>query len=232
MEGQMATEQDVIIQINDITNRVSTTITTMAGDTRSVADKLAALQGAITSGNQAAVSAAMDNIAPELGKMSAMADQLDTIKTALHTIASDPNNPTEIGVPLSALGSGGDVEAAPANPTPAPGTAAPADGSTPVPAAGSAGDAGSAPAQGGNPDAQGAAAPDTAPEATAGSDAQADTGAPAAPDLTGPTNTAVGGAADVPTQDAAGMPSGQTPDTETGAAIGPTVGAPDTAPGA
>src|SRR5207245_7312888 len=122
MESLMASEQDVIIQINDITNRVSTTITTMAGDTRSVADKLAALQGAITSGNQAAVSAAMDNIAPELGKMSAMADQLDTIKTALHTLASDPNNPTEVGVPLSALGSGGDTppaDSAPANPAPA-----------------------------------------------------------------------------------------------------------------
>jgi hypothetical protein len=213
----MASEQDVMIQINDITNRVSTTITTMAGDTRSVADKLAALQGAITSGNQAAVSAAMDNIAPELGKMSAMADQLDTIQTALHTLASDPNNPTEVGVPLSALGSGGDVEAAPpASPAPAE----PASGSS----SGGA-DTGSTPAQG-------SAAPDAAPAPVSGSDAPPDTGAPAAPDLTGPTNTAVGGAADVPTTQAAGMPSGEVPAADPApGTTGPTVGAPDTAPG-
>jgi hypothetical protein len=214
----MASEQDVIIQINDITNRVSTTITTMAGDTRSVADKLAALQGAITSGNQAAVSAAMDNIAPELGKMSAMADQLDTIQTALHTLASDPNNPTAVGVPLSALGSGGDVEAAPpANPAPAePASGASSGGSS------------------GTPPAQGSAAGDGPPAPASGSDAPPDTGAPAAPDLTGPTNTAVGGAADVPTTQAAGMPSGEVPATDPapGTTGGPTVGAPDTAPGA
>jgi hypothetical protein len=217
----MASEQDVIIQINDITNRVSTTITTMAGDTRSVADKLAALQGAITSGNQAAVSAAMDNIAPELGKMSAMADQLDTIKTALHTLASDPNNPTAVGVPLSALGSGGDVEAAP------PASAAPTE-----PASGSS--SGGAGADTGTPPAQGSAAGDAAPAPASGSDAPPDTGAPAAPDLTGPTNTAVGGAADVPTTQAAGMPSGEVPaaDPAPGTTSGPTVGAPDTAPGA
>lgn len=222
----MASEQDVIIQINDITNRVSTTITTMAGDTRSVADKLAALQGAITSGNQAAVSAAMDNIAPELGKMSAMADQLDTIKTALHTLASDPNNPAEVGVPLSALGSGGDVEAAPPAATGDASTAGGGDtGTTPAPA-------GDTSSSGGTP-AQGSAAGDAAPAPVSGSDAPTDTGAPAAPDLTGPTNTAVGGAADVPTTQAAGMPSGEIPATDTApGTTGPTVGSPDTAPGA
>jgi hypothetical protein len=222
----MASEQDVIIQINDITNRVSTTITTMAGDTRSVADKLAALQGAITSGNQAAVSAAMDNIAPELGKMSAMADQLDTIKTALHTLASDPNNPTAVGVPLSALGSGGDAGTTPpADPAPAnPAPAEPASGTS----------SGGSTADTGTPPAQGSAAPDAAPAPVSGSDAPPDTGAPAAPDLTGPTNTAVGGAADVPTTQAAGMPSGEVPATDPapGTTGGPTVGAPDTAPGA
>jgi hypothetical protein len=224
MERQVASEQDVIGQINDLTTRLGGVVTTMASDTRTVADRLAALQGAITSGNQAAVAAAMDSIAPELGKMSAMGDQLDTVGAALHGLASDPNNPTETGVPMSALAaedSGGDVEVS----------------SPPSPPANGGEDTS------GNPAARGPAAADAAPEATAGSNAQGDTGAPSAPDVTGPTNTAVGGPAEVEEGTAAGMPTGGTVDTsQAGGGIGSasappgtdppgtTVGDPNTAP--
>jgi hypothetical protein len=226
LEGQMAETQEVIAQINSVTNRIGATVSVMATDTRTVADRLAALQGAITSGNQDAVRAAMDSLAPELGKLSTMGDQLDAVGNALHTMASDPNNPAEIGVPLETFtteqvaDSGGDVEAG-------------SDGG------GSAPD--SAPAAG-NPSARGVAADDAAPEATAGSNALGDTGAPAAPDVTGPTDTAIGGAADATEGSAAGMPTGGTVDTsgagggvgtdsaEGPGGTGPTVGAPNTAP--
>jgi uncharacterized coiled-coil protein SlyX len=226
LEGQMAETQEVIAQLNNITNRMSTTVTAMAGDTRTVADRLAALQGAITSGNQDAVRAAMDSLAPELGRFTGLGDQLDAVGAALRTMASDPNNPTEIGVPLETFtteqvaDSGGDVEAG-------------SDGG------GSAPD--SAPTAG-NPSARGVAADDAAPGATTGANAEPGTGNPAAPDVTGPTDTAVGGAADATEGTAAGMPTGGTVDTsgagggvgsesaEGPGGTGPTVGAPNTAP--
>jgi hypothetical protein len=227
LEGQMAETQEVIAQINNITNRMSTTVTAMAGDTRTVADRLAALQGAITSGNQDAVRAAMDSLAPELGRFTSLGDQLDSVGAALRTMASDPNNPAEIGVPLETFSadqvadSGGDVEAS------AGGTG----GSVPD----------SAPAAG-NPPARGVAADDAAPEATTGANAEPGTGAPAAPDVTGPTDTAVGGPADVTQGTAGGMPTGGAVDTsqagggvgstsaEGQGSTGPTVGDPNTAP--
>jgi uncharacterized coiled-coil protein SlyX len=214
LEGQMAEQADVISEINDMTNRFGATLSTMAADVRSVGDRMAGLQGAITSGNQDAVRAAMDDLLPELGKFSALGDQLDQVGSALHTIASDPANPADVGdVPMSALvggvdsasaggaeteGTQGDTPDAVAPVQKLPTTTAETGGTAAVDSEGS-----TVPPQ--NTE-EGSTGGTINPDADA--PIQDPTGAGSQPDVTGPTDTAVGGAADVTTGESAGMPTG------------------------
>jgi hypothetical protein len=233
LEGQMTDQASVIAQIDDMTNKFGATINAMAADVSSVADRITGLQGAITSGNQAAVQSAMASLAPELDKFGALSDRMTQVGNALHTLASDPNNPTDAGtIPPGTLVGGQDSASAGTDTsTSAPQARMASRATSPTPATG--GEQGTTTADTGGPvtvDNAGNTVPpqDTETGSTGGTvnpqasaPVQDATGAGAQPDVTGPTDTAVGGAADATTGTAGGMPTGGTVDTsQAGGGVG------------
>jgi uncharacterized coiled-coil protein SlyX len=108
LEDRMTTSESVITRIDAVT-------TAMGTDVGTLRQKLADLTAAVQSGNQAAVSSALDALAPSIANLEAM-------ETTLHALGSDPANPvppdapTEPAVDPSASGaateSSADVTAA------------------------------------------------------------------------------------------------------------------------
>jgi len=83
----MATQEEVIARIDAVT-------TAMGTDVGTLRQKLTDLQAAVASGNPAAVSTAMDALAPSIGN-------LETMETTLHALGSDPANPVPANAPTS-----------------------------------------------------------------------------------------------------------------------------------
>lgn len=79
LENRMTTTEDVLARIDAFT-------TGLGDDVIAIAAKIKTLQDAIVSGNQDAVSGAMAELSPSIGKM-------ETIGSQLHAVASDPAAP-------------------------------------------------------------------------------------------------------------------------------------------
>jgi uncharacterized coiled-coil protein SlyX len=85
MEERMATEADTLARIDTFTNQ-------LGDDVLAVNAKFDALKNAVTSGSQAAIEAAFDDLSPHLDKLQTIGDQL-------HQLASDPANPLPAEAP-------------------------------------------------------------------------------------------------------------------------------------
>jgi uncharacterized coiled-coil protein SlyX len=79
LETALATQQEIITRIDTVTNA-------MADDISTITTKIKALQDAVTSGNSAAISDAMDSLAPSL-------TTLETTEANLRALGSDQSNP-------------------------------------------------------------------------------------------------------------------------------------------
>jgi uncharacterized coiled-coil protein SlyX len=87
LEVRMATQESVIAQIDAVT-------TAMGTDVGTLRQKLIDLQSAVDSRDQAAVSSAMDALAPSISN-------LETMENVLHALGSDPANPVPADAPTS-----------------------------------------------------------------------------------------------------------------------------------
>jgi len=85
LELRMATAENTLAALDAVTNA-------LADDAASIRTKLEALQAAISSGNQAAVTAAMDTLAPDISKLQAT-------ETTLRGLGADPANPVPAPAP-------------------------------------------------------------------------------------------------------------------------------------
>jgi uncharacterized coiled-coil protein SlyX len=79
LETALATQQEIIARIDSVTNA-------MADDISTIIAKIKALQDAVASGSSAAVSSAMDSLAPSL-------TTLETTEANLRSLGADPANP-------------------------------------------------------------------------------------------------------------------------------------------
>ena len=77
LEDQMTTQKEIAARLDNITNA-------MAGDIETIRSQFADLRDAQASGNQAAISAAMDALVPSIVG-------LERTETVLRTIGRDPN---------------------------------------------------------------------------------------------------------------------------------------------
>lgn len=84
LEIALATQQEIITRIDAITN-------SMADDISTITAKIKTLQDAVTSGNSAAISSAMDSLAPSLST-------LETTEANLRSLGADPANPVPVTV--------------------------------------------------------------------------------------------------------------------------------------
>jgi hypothetical protein len=87
LEDRMTTSESVITRIDAVTSALGTDVGTLR-------QKFADLAAAVTSGNAAAVSAAMDALSPSIANLEAM-------ETTLHALGSDPANPVPPDAPTA-----------------------------------------------------------------------------------------------------------------------------------
>lgn len=93
LETRMTTQENVITRIDGITSALGDDVATLR-------TKFADLQSAIESGNQAAITNALDALGPHL-------DNLETMERTLRGIGADPDNPIPPGTPGDPAPSGG-----------------------------------------------------------------------------------------------------------------------------
>ncbi len=85
LDRHMATAENTLAALDAVTNA-------LADDAAALATKLQALQDAVTSGNTAAVNAAMESLSPDIARLQAT-------ESTLRGLGADPANPVPTDAP-------------------------------------------------------------------------------------------------------------------------------------